>query len=131
MLKIAFSKHPLIKISMAYAYIKPEVRKKNTVPITTRWADFSGRGTRQIFGYHGEKSRRISPIRKTLRSVLVLLTVVTLKIVSESIYFQSNIFIGCKVKDGKEVAQSLMVLNLLKIIHPFQGIYRVQKEKKI
>ena len=35
MLKIAFSKHPLIKISMAYVYIKPEVKKKNAVPITT------------------------------------------------------------------------------------------------
>ena len=87
-------------------------------------------GTQQIFGYHRENSGRISPIRKTLRIVLVLLTVVALKIVSESIYFQSNIFIGWKVKDGKEVAQSLMVLNLLKIIHPFQGIYRIQKEKK-
>ena len=94
------------------------------------WEDFSGGGTQQIFGYHEENSLRISPIRKTLRSVLVLLTVVTRKIVSESIYFQSNIFRGCKVKNGKEVAQSLMVLNLLKIIHPFQGIYRAQKEKK-
>ena len=35
MLKTAFSKHPLIKISMAYAYIKPEVKKNNTAPITT------------------------------------------------------------------------------------------------
>lgn len=38
MLKIAFSKYPLIKIkiSMAYVYIKPEVKKKkNAVPITT------------------------------------------------------------------------------------------------
>ena len=35
MLRIAFIKNPLIKISMAYAYIKPEVKKKNPVPITT------------------------------------------------------------------------------------------------
>ena len=41
--------------------------------------------------------------------------------VSESIFFQSNKFIAYKVKDEKEVANSLMAFNLLKIIHPFQG----------
>ena len=37
------------------------------------------------------------------------------------IFFQSNKFIACKVKDKNEAANSLMALNLLKIIHPFQG----------
>ena len=40
---------------------------------------------------------------------------------SESIFFQSNKFTACKVKDEKEVANSLMAFNLLKIIRPFQG----------
>ena len=43
-------------------------------------------------------------IRKTLRRVLGLLTAMILKRVSESIYFQSNKFTTCKVKDEKEVA---------------------------
>ena len=37
------------------------------------------------------------------------------------IFFQSNKFTACEVKDGKEVAKSLMVFNFRKIIHPFQG----------
>ena len=61
------------------------------------------------------------PIRKTLRRVLGLFTAMILKRVSESIYFQSNKFTTCKVKGEKEVTNSLMALNLLKIIHPFQG----------
>ena len=58
------------------------------------------------------------PISKTLRSVLGLLTVMILKRVSESIFFQSNKFTVCKVRDGKE-AKCLMVFNLYKIIYPF------------
>ena len=61
------------------------------------------------------------PIRKTLITVLGLLTVIILKRVSESIFFQSNKFTACKVKDEKEVTNYLMVFNLLSIIHPFQG----------
>ena len=61
------------------------------------------------------------PIRKTLRRLLGLLTVMILERVSESIFFQSNKFIAYKVKGEKEVANSLMAFNLLKIIHPFQG----------
>ena len=53
--------------------------------------------------------------------VLGLLTVMILKRVSESIFFQSNIFSACKVIHEKEVTNSLMVFNLLKIIHTFQG----------
>ena len=60
-------------------------------------------------------------MRKTLRSVIGLFTVMTLKRVSESVFFQSNTFRACKVKDGKEVAESLTVFNLLKIIEIFQG----------
>ena len=66
------------------------------------------------------------PIRKTLKRVLGLLTVMILKRVSESIFFQSNKFTACKVKDEKEVANSLMAFNLLKIIHPFQGKKRLR-----
>ena len=61
------------------------------------------------------------PIRKTLRRMLGLLTIIILKRVSESIFFQSNKFAADKGKDVKEVANSLMTFNLLKVIHPFQG----------
>ena len=61
------------------------------------------------------------PIRKTLRSVLGLHFAVTLERVSVSIFSQSNKFPACKVKYGKEVAKSLMVFNLCKIIHPFEN----------
>ena len=60
------------------------------------------------------------PIRKTLRRVLGLLTVMTLKRVKESIFIQSDKFTAYKIKDGKEAENSLMVLSLLKIIHSFQ-----------
>ena len=53
--------------------------------------------------------------------MLGLFNEMILKRVNESIYFQSNQFRTCKVKDEKEVANSLMAFNLLKIIHPFQG----------
>ena len=59
------------------------------------------------------------PIRKTLRRVLGLLTVMVLKRVRESIFFQSNKFTTCKIKDGKVVEDFLMGFNLLKIIHSF------------
>ena len=60
-------------------------------------------------------------IKNTLWRVLGLLTVMNLKRVSESIFFQSNKFTGYKVKNEKEVANSLMVFNLLKITHLAQG----------
>ena len=60
-------------------------------------------------------------ISKTLRRVLHLFTAMILKRVSKGIYFQRNKFTTCKVKDGKEAANSLMAFNLPKIIHPFQG----------
>ena len=58
-------------------------------------------------------------IRKTLRRVFGLPTIMILERVSQSIFFQSNKYIACEVKDQKEVANSLMAFNLLKIIHPF------------
>ena len=39
----------------------------------------------------------------------------------EYIFFQSNKFAACKVRDGKGEAKSLIVLNLRKIIHPFKN----------
>ena len=53
--------------------------------------------------------------------MLGLLIVMVLKRVSESIFFQSNKFAACKVKDENEKANSLMTFNLLKVIHPLQG----------
>ena len=50
-----------------------------------------------------------------------MLTVIILKRVTESIFFQSNKITAFKIKDGKEAASYFMVFNLLKIIHPFQG----------
>ena len=62
------------------------------------------------------------PMRKTLRSVLGLLTIMILKRVSDSIFFQSNKFTACKVKDEKDVANCFMLFNLLKIINPFDNL---------
>ena len=62
-----------------------------------------------------------SPIRNTRRNVLGLLTVMIRKRVEESIFFQSDKFIAWKVKDVEEVEKPLLVLNLCKIIHPFQS----------
>ena len=59
------------------------------------------------------------PIKKTLRSELGLVTVMILKRVNESIFFQNNKFAVFKVKNGKQVAGTLIVFNLLKIIYPF------------
>ena len=39
----------------------------------------------------------------------------------EIIFFQSNRFPVCNVGNGKEVAKSLMVFNLRKVIHPFRN----------
>ena len=61
------------------------------------------------------------PIRKTLRRVLDLLIVMNLKRVWESIFFQINVITACKFKDKREVANSSMAFNLLKITYPFQG----------
>ena len=60
------------------------------------------------------------PIMKTLMRVVALLPVMTFKRV-RSIFFQSKKLTVCKVKDEKEVTNFLIVLNLLKIIHPFEG----------
>ena len=59
------------------------------------------------------------PIKKILRTVLGLFTVMIWKRLSDSIYFRSNKFTACKVKDDKEVAHSLVAFNLLKIIDVF------------
>ena len=61
------------------------------------------------------------PMKKTLERVFYLLTVIILNRARESIFFQINKFTACKFKDKKEVSNSLMAFNLLKIIHPFQG----------
>ena len=61
------------------------------------------------------------PIRKSLRRVFGLLIAMILTRVSESVFFQTNKFTACKIKDGKEAANSLMVFHLLNNIHPFQG----------
>ena len=39
----------------------------------------------------------------------------------EYIFFQSNKFTACKVRNEKGVAKSFMVFNLRKIIHPFKN----------
>ena len=56
-----------------------------------------------------------------LRRVLDLLTVMILKRVKESTFFQINKFTACKFKDKKEMENSLMAFNLLTFIHLFQG----------
>ena len=58
------------------------------------------------------------PVRRSQRRLLGPFTVMILK---KSISFQSYIFTAYQVKDGKELARSLLVFNLLKIIHPFQN----------
>ena len=69
-----------------------------------------GKGVNQFLV--GFFSNLDSPIRKTLRSLLGLLTVMMLKIMSESIFFQSNKLTACKVKDRKGMAKSLLVFRL-------------------
>ena len=51
----------------------------------------------------------------------LLIAVMIFKKVSGKIIFRSNKFIACKVKDEKEVAETLVAFNLLKIVRPFQG----------
>ena len=59
--------------------------------------------------------------------MLSLLTAeMILKRVSESIFLQSNKVIADKVKDEKEVANSSMALNLLKMIYPIRGKKRLR-----
>ena len=43
------------------------------------------------------------------------------KSVRECIFFQSNKFTACKVRNGKGVAKSLMVFDLHQIVHPFKN----------
>ena len=57
------------------------------------------------------------PVRRSQRK----LGPFTVMILKKSISFQSYIFTAYQVKDGKELARSLLVFNLLKIIHPFQN----------
>ena len=61
------------------------------------------------------------PLRKTLRRVISLLTVMFLQRESERIFFQSHKFRECNIKDRSEVKSYLMVFNLLKIVHGFYG----------
>ena len=87
----------------------------------------------QAFGFAGRTPPPLPPkfpplvehpdlsIKKSLTGVFGLLIVMILKRVSKSIFFQSNEFRSCEVKDEKVVANSLMAFNLLKIIHPFQS----------
>ena len=49
------------------------------------------------------------------------LTVMILKRVIKGIFVQIDKFTACKFKDKKEVANSLMAFNLLKIIYPFES----------
>ena len=49
----------------------------------------------------------VGKIRSTLRSVLGLFTVMILKIVCESIFFQSNKLIACEIKNKKTRLQNL------------------------
>ena len=51
----------------------------------------------------------------------LLIAVMIFKKVSGKIIFRSNKFIACKVKDEKEVAETLVAFNLLKIVRPFQS----------
>ena len=55
-----------------------------------------------------------------------MLTIIILKRVSESIFFQSNKYTVYKDKNEKEVTNSLMAFNLLKIIPSFQGKKHLQ-----
>ena len=53
-------------------------------------------------------------------SLKAMFTVMILKKENESIFFQNNRLTACNVKDEKDVTNSLMVFNLLKIVHSFQ-----------
>ena len=90
--------------------------------------DIQQKGKVQIFGLAGRPPQFSTLVRhpdlcikKPLIRVFGLLTVMILKRVNESVFFQSNKFTACRVNDGREVANYLMVFNLQKIIHPIQG----------
>ena len=80
-----------------------------------------GKGEDSIFQWGVTSNRRMIPHKNILRSVLGLNTVIILKRVREYIFFQSNKFTACKIRDGKGVAISLMVFYLRRIIHPFKN----------
>ena len=63
------------------------------------------------------------PIKNTLQSVLGLITVVILERLRRSIFFKATSLqhVRLEMEDGNEVAKSLMVFNLRRIIHPFQS----------
>ena len=85
-----------------------------------QWGVTSNRRMRfKILGM--SDSPMLIPHKNILRSVLGLNTVIILKRVREYIFFQSNKFTACKIRDGKGVAISLMVFNLRRIIHPFKN----------
>ena len=124
MLKTSFSKHQVNKINMTCVCIKPEGKKKmSSQTDRSKVLDLRGKPPSPL------SIPSLTPLvgnpdvllRKTLRSVTYMFTAMTLKRVSESVFLQSNTFRACKVKDGKEVAESLTVFNLLKIIHIFHG----------
>ena len=86
---------------------------------------FNRRGKFRLFGMQGDSPQLFFlvehpdlPIRKTLRRVLDLLTVMILKRLSESIFFQINKFTAnLKIKRGGKFFD--MTFNILKIIHSF------------
>ena len=62
------------------------------------------------------------PIRKLLKIVLVLLTVMLLKRVSQIFFFKSNRLTAYKINRGREeVGSYLMVLNILQNIQQALG----------
>ena len=61
------------------------------------------------------------PIKKTLRRVCDLLTIIISKVMGKSIFFQINKFTACEFKDKNEVPDSLRAFNLMEVIHLFQG----------
>ena len=93
------------------------------------WGDIQQKWEVQSFGREGGApllvhdlvGNFVLPMRKTLMSVLGLLTVKSLKRVTESTYFQINKTKECKVKVRKVETKSLMVFNPPTISHPFQG----------
>ena len=60
-------------------------------------------------------------IKKTLRRVCDLLTILISKVMDKSIFFQINKFTACEFKDKKEAPDCLRAFNLMEVIHLFQG----------
>ena len=79
------------------------------------------RGRTQLFGGGGDIKQKDEVAKVPIVANTDPLIVIIFKIVREIIYFQTNKFVTCKVRDGKEMAKCLMVFNLHKIIHPFQS----------